>query len=471
MSGHSRDTMNGNFDQSFVLGGATGLRAGRSGGGGGENGNGSTFSEDSVLGNAALEHQEHQQSRAESMVEAAARMLLGEGTDGLTAGSNSSAPPTVRPRRPATQKRAGAEEREESQAHLRIYEEERARHAHRRRGRRREGRNTKRSQSLEESLNSLRNFAKTNKGRRLAETTTKGLVSSVGHHQPDSPADGVHYVNIIEDSPEGSTGHNGKGDNVSRSASNSSSATLSSTTGGFVRRTEIALDGENASGGGKVRLVPSSNAFVMPTEPRGKKLTVNILSTWGDPHYVGLMGLEVYDGSGHVVELTSPDKQLWADPADVNVLDGYGNDPRTVHNLVDGKNFTCDDLHAWLAPFEPGDDHFIHMVFDVETSVSVIRIWNYNKSRIHAYRGARYVEITLDDEFIYRGEIKRATGSTKEGCVCAQTSTSMFISCYVCVCCGACSNGAATTSLSWPCTIPDTAHALKHCASRGISTY
>jgi hypothetical protein len=38
----------------------------------------------------------------------------------------------------------------------------------------------------------------------------------------------------------------------------------------------------------------------------------------------------------------------------VNVLPGYGGDPRVVANLLDGVNNTCDDLHVWLAPFTPG---------------------------------------------------------------------------------------------------------------------
>ena len=38
------------------------------------------------------------------------------------------------------------------------------------------------------------------------------------------------------------------------------------------------------------------------------------------------------------------------------------------------------------------------------------RLWNYNKSRIHSYRGARFVQITLDDSFIFRGEIAKAPG-------------------------------------------------------------
>jgi protein JBTS26 len=35
-----------------------------------------------------------------------------------------------------------------------------------------------------------------------------------------------------------------------------------------------------------------------------------------------------------------------------------------VDNLLDGVNHTCDDLHAWLAPFTRGRDHLIYMDFD-----------------------------------------------------------------------------------------------------------
>jgi hypothetical protein len=47
---------------------------------------------------------------------------------------------------------------------------------------------------------------------------------------------------------------------------------------------------------------------------------------------------------------------------------------------------------------------FLHLIFCSS------RIWNYNKSRIHSYRGARFVEISLDDSFIFRGEIAKAPG-------------------------------------------------------------
>ena len=70
----------------------------------------------------------------------------------------------------------------------------------------------------------------------------------------------------------------------------------------------------------------------------------------------------------------------------------------------------CDDLHAWLAPFTRGGAHVVCIEFDAPTTLSMIRVWNYNKSRIHSYRGARYMEMLLDDTPIFKGEIKRAPG-------------------------------------------------------------
>ena len=93
------------------------------------------------------------------------------------------------------------------------------------------------------------------------------------------------------------------------------------------------------------------------------------------------------------------------------VLEEYHNDPRTVDNLIDGVNLTSDDLHSWLTPFTSGKKHFVFLEFDEPVTISMIRIWNYNKSRIHAYRGARYVELSLDGRNIFEGELRMAPGS------------------------------------------------------------
>ena len=40
---------------------------------------------------------------------------------------------------------------------------------------------------------------------------------------------------------------------------------------------------------------------------------------------------------------------------------------------------------------------------------------NYNKSRIHSYRGAKDVEMTLDGVLIFKGEVARACGGIVGG--------------------------------------------------------
>ena len=162
-------------------------------------------------------------------------------------------------------------------------------------------------------------------------------------------------------------------------------------------------------------------------------LALRIYSTWGDPHYVGLAGLDFFDSAGNLVDFkdrevpcVSPSQTshvcprvcvcaqsaIRADPPDVNVLEGYGGDPRTVDNLLDGVNNTCDDLHVWLAPFTPGKVNTITVTFDARVSLSMIRVWNYNKSRIHSYRGVRLVCVELDGTRVFEGEIRKAMGAT-----------------------------------------------------------
>lgn len=57
-------------------------------------------------------------------------------------------------------------------------------------------------------------------------------------------------------------------------------------------------------------------------------------------------------------------------------------------------------------------DFVLDSFADQKVEISMIRIWNYNKSRIHSFRGARLINISLDKKTIFRGEIKRAPGNT-----------------------------------------------------------
>ncbi|XP_018326415.1 protein KIAA0556 homolog [Agrilus planipennis] len=151
--------------------------------------------------------------------------------------------------------------------------------------------------------------------------------------------------------------------------------------------------------------------FVIPTLPTGKFLKIDILSTWGDKHYVGLNGIEIFGTDGRMVNV----KRIRAFPPDVNILPENNNDPRVVENLLDGINRTQDDVHLWLAPFNIGSKHEILIEFTNITTVTMIRIWNYNKSRIHSYRGVKDIIITLDTFEIFKGEIVKACGGILGG--------------------------------------------------------
>lgn len=64
----------------------------------------------------------------------------------------------------------------------------------------------------------------------------------------------------------------------------------------------------------------------------------------------------------------------------------------------------------WLVPYKTGEHISIHMELSKKVNIGLIRIWNYNKSRIHSYQGAKDVVIKLDDVVIFCGEIARASG-------------------------------------------------------------
>lgn len=152
---------------------------------------------------------------------------------------------------------------------------------------------------------------------------------------------------------------------------------------------------------------------LIPELIQGSTLTFLIHTTWGDLNYVGLCGIEIWDNRGYLVEFEDRKKRISANPPDVNILQKGGEDPRTVDKLLDGVNWTCDDFHVWLAPFTAGLANEITIKFEKKTSISMIRIWNYNKSRIHSYRGAKEVTIRMDNQVVFSGDISKAPGSMR----------------------------------------------------------
>eukprot|EP00667_Euglena_gracilis_P002271 EG_transcript_2270 len=176
------------------------------------------------------------------------------------------------------------------------------------------------------------------------------------------------------------------------------------------------------SSGLREKLIPGAANLLHPAMclPKGvalgQTLTINLLTTWGDPHFIGLTGIEIFDDLGACVSdpQTNPYVRISADPESVNVLPGYHDDPRTVGNLLDGVNHTCEDYHMWLAPFSEGRAHYVHIDFGRPAAVTMLRFWNYNKSRIHSFRGARLVEILVGEKLVFRGDIQKAPGHIED---------------------------------------------------------
>lgn len=156
---------------------------------------------------------------------------------------------------------------------------------------------------------------------------------------------------------------------------------------------------------------------------RGKVLSLEIFSTWGDPHYVGLNGIEIFDEEGHTI---SDLIEVSACPSSINDLQEFHNDPRVPANIVDGNNYTCDDRHMWLAPFvgpieEERKPNTVRLEMSQLHTISMVRIWNYNKSRAHSTRGVRHIRISLlsydkadasksSSRNIFQGDIRKAPG-------------------------------------------------------------
>nr|XP_023471850.1 protein KIAA0556 homolog isoform X4 [Equus caballus] len=153
--------------------------------------------------------------------------------------------------------------------------------------------------------------------------------------------------------------------------------------------------------------IDDASDFKIPVLPYGQHLVIDIKSTWGDRHYVGLNGIEIFSSKGEPVQIAN----IQADPPDINILPAYGKDPRVITNLIDGVNRTQDDMHVWLAPFTPGKSHSISIDFTHPCQVALIRIWNYNKSRIHSFRGVKDITMLLDVQCIFKGEIAKASGT------------------------------------------------------------
>ena len=120
--------------------------------------------------------------------------------------------------------------------------------------------------------------------------------------------------------------------------------------------------------------------YETPTLPTGCIFKFILLSTHGDPHYIGLNGLELYDEYNIKIELDETNVE--AVPRDINdlsfVVQSGETDIRTVDKLYSGINTSYLDEHMWLAPYQSDRANFIYVFLDQPVTISRIVLYNYD---------------------------------------------------------------------------------------------
>lgn len=156
------------------------------------------------------------------------------------------------------------------------------------------------------------------------------------------------------------------------------------------------------------RLVPIVQDYVAPVLPRAHTWRFRFLSTWGDPHYMGLDAIQLFGVDG--APLSRPPMRAYAAAADVDAL--AAGDPRTAQKLFlplaesaeaappTARSFA----DAWLSPWEPESATELWLVFEQPVSLALLRVRNYSKS---PERGVNDFELFGDDLLVFKGQLRR----------------------------------------------------------------
>uniref|UniRef100_A0A915PT46 KATNIP domain-containing protein n=1 Tax=Setaria digitata TaxID=48799 RepID=A0A915PT46_9BILA len=140
-------------------------------------------------------------------------------------------------------------------------------------------------------------------------------------------------------------------------------------------------------------------SFAIPELPRGKLIRFVLCNSWDDPHFIGLNAIELFNSIGDRPQI---DKMK----TNANITRG------SLDNVFKNRDVhlsTNDPRKMWSARYDNLSELlYIEVQFIQPESIAMIRIWNYNESRVHALRGVHVLRIELDGVIIFQGEISCA---------------------------------------------------------------
>ncbi|KFV91649.1 Uncharacterized protein KIAA0556, partial [Fulmarus glacialis] len=132
-------------------------------------------------------------------------------------------------------------------------------------------------------------------------------------------------------------------------------------------------------------------------------VTMELLSNWGNPVNVGLSEVEFFDLCN---------EKIFVSPHDVDIRNA--DNPGDLCCLVNKNLNTTKESFLWMCPFHPP----IQLYFVIRNptrshdfGISKIKIWNYNTTTpCDLDVGAKKVKLYVDENLVFDGELKRASG-------------------------------------------------------------
>ncbi|MCP9260924.1 Protein CBR-PGHM-1 [Dirofilaria immitis] len=139
--------------------------------------------------------------------------------------------------------------------------------------------------------------------------------------------------------------------------------------------------------------------FAIPELPRGELFRFILCSSWDDPHFIGLNTIELFNAVGQRPQINEMKTNASITRGSLNNV--FKNGEANLSTNDPGKMWSAryDNLAEFL---------YIEIHLKEQESIAMIRIWNYNESRVHALCGVHDLRIELDGITIFQGEISCA---------------------------------------------------------------